>query len=133
MKKKTVILLHVIYWTLLLSSYIGKLLIQNNLSIDFIGISNVYIMMSLPFIFYFSYLLIFKILQNKKTLLYAAIILVCLTMIIPFVLQVSLAFGLYILLFILPTLFTGGLFRFFIDWIKKRQAAITIIQTKLTK
>lgn len=131
MNRSIVILLHVIYWTLISSSGFTSWFINNYLTVETIGTLMAYTTLCRPFVFYLTYFFIFKILRNKKILLYTVIILACLITSVPLVFGLPPFSGLHIFANILPALFTGGLFRFFIDWIKKDKQQLQLSKQNL--
>lgn len=131
MKKKIVILLHVVYWILVSLSGLASWFGNMHLTVETIGTIMTYVIFCRPFVFYLTYFFIFKILRNKKILLYTLTTLICLIIFVPIVSGLPQLSGLYIFVNILPALFTGGLFRFFIDWIKKDKQQLHLSKQNL--
>jgi len=126
MKKSVIVYIHIFFWVALLATYFIAPVLAKHLSPKEFGIISIYVKLSQPVFFYVGYLLIMKISWNRKNLLYTAIGIVFSYLILYFISKKAFAFGLAPLSSIFLWTTIGSLFRFFIDWFKKKNDVLVL-------
>lgn len=121
MKKSVVVTFHIIFWVVIFLSYLLLPFVTGYLPPEEFGQINNYTFLSQPFIFYLSYFGIMYLTNKRERVLYVVLFFIGLYFLLVFLSVELFIGGLYILAKILIWAFLGGIFRFFIDWFKKRE------------
>ncbi|MBN2572595.1 MAG: sensor histidine kinase [Ignavibacteriales bacterium] len=126
MKKSVIIYIHIFFWIALLATYFISPVLVRYLSPKEFGTISIYVKLLQPIFFYVGYLLIMKIKSKRNYFLYAIIGVVTSYLILFLISKKAFAFGLAPLssLFLWTTI--GSLFRFFIDWFKKKNDVLVL-------
>ena len=126
MKKSVVIYIHIFFWiAILATSFINRISL-NYLSPDELGRISIYAKSLQPLFFYIGYLFVMKIRWKSNFLLYAIIGIVTTYLILSLVSKKAFAFGIVPLSSIFLWTAIGCLFRFFIDWFKKKNDMLVL-------
>lgn len=127
MKKSIVVYAHIVFWIIFVATrFLSPLLGRNYLPVSEIGLITVVVTFLTPLFFYIGYLFVMKINWRSKSLkiVVPAVLLIYLVLFLvskkAFVYAIS-----PLSAFFLWTTF-GGLFRYFIDWFKKRNDVLTL-------
>lgn len=120
MKKSVVIYIHIFFWIALLASRSLTPFLTKYLSPNEYGAIALYLNLLPPLFFYVGYLLIMRIKWRRKYLLFTIIGVLTLYLILFLTSKKIFAFGIAPLSSIFLWTTIGSLFRFFIDWFKKK-------------
>ncbi len=126
MKKSVIIYIHIFFWVVLFVSYFTSPILSKYLSPKEWGTILIYVNLSKPIFFYVGYLFVMKIKWNKKSLLYAIIGIVTSYLILFIISKKAFAYGLAPLFSIFLWTTIGSLFRFFVDWFKKKNDVLVL-------
>lgn len=120
MKKSVVILIHVFFWIILFATWLITPLLAVLLSPEEFYYIQIYKNVVPPIFFYFGYFLVMNINWKKYYLLLIAFGLIAIYLILFVVSRKAFAYSIAPLFSIFLWVTIGSLFRFFIDWFKKR-------------
>ena len=132
MKKSVVIWVHVLFWVSLFATYFISPLLAMHLSPQEFGTVNIIVKLSQPLFFYFGYLFILKVNWNRKALLYTIIGVVASYLVLFLISKKAFAYGIAPLSSIFLWTTIGSLFRFFIDWFKKKNDVLQLEKENIT-
>jgi two-component system LytT family sensor kinase len=132
MKKSVVLYLHLIFWIAILATKFTLPLLTRLLSAFEFGQIALYLALLSPVFFYIGYFLIMKIKWTKSVLLFSALGMIVTYFILFLFSKRVFAFALAPLSTIFLWTTIGALFRFFIDWFKKRNEVATLEKENLT-
>ena len=127
MKKSSAVLIHILFWIVLLLSYFLIPLGTRFLLLSPFRNYAIWVNIFIPAYFYFSYFFSLEIMRVSKWMIYTIVLSIvgyCLSLL----LTQSFMGSLYIFTVILYWSFLGGLIRYFIDWFNKKK-----IQQQLEK
>ncbi|MBS4058713.1 MAG: histidine kinase [Bacteroidales bacterium] len=126
MKKSVIIYIHIFFWIALLATYFITPVLTMYLSPNDFGIISIYVKLLYPVFFYIGYLFVMKIIGKRNYLLYIIIGIVASYLILFLISKKAFAFGLAPLSSIFLWTTIGSLFRFFIDWFKKKNDVLIL-------
>ncbi len=122
MKKSVVVIFHIIFWV---TFFFGLILlppiVTRLVAAEEVRHLIAYTHLIMPIIFYLSYFGIIYLISKKERLLYIVLFFIGLYIIFFYLSNRSHMGGLYAIANCIIWAFWGGLFRFFIDWFKKRE------------
>lgn len=126
MKKSAVVYIHLFFWIALLATYFVTPVLAMYLSPKEFGTVSIYVKLLQPVFFYIGYLFVMKIIEKRDYLLYTIVGIVASYLILFLVSKKTFAFGFAPLstFFLWTTI--GSLFRFFIDWFKKKNDLLVL-------
>jgi len=131
MKKSVLIILHAVFWGILLSSNAVFMLLFRGIPLEDYGKATQVAIYLIPAGFYLSYFGIKYLLKKNKYIIYTIVIILC-SLLILFIFANN-KFNIVVIIsskLILWFLF-GGLFRFFTDWLQKREKYNLLEKQKL--
>ena len=132
MKKSIVILLHVTFWVIMiLNRVLTPRMLGQFTSMTDIGHANIFVAYFPPLFFYLFYFCIFSLLRSKKIILYSVLLILCFSFIMY---NVNIHYFTYSIVFISSIIawgITGGLFRFFVDWLNKDKIQLQLSRQNL--
>jgi len=132
MKKSIVILLHFTFWVIMIFNRVltpmtvGRLLSNTDLYH-----ATMYVLYLPPLFFYLFYFCIFSLLRNKKIVFYSALLILFISFLLY---KFNILYFGYSLVFISSIIawgITGGLFRFFVDWLNKDKIQLQLSRQNL--
>jgi two-component system LytT family sensor kinase len=126
MKKSVIIYIHIFFWIALLATYFITPVLTMYLSPNDFGIILIYVKLLHPVFFYVGYLFVMKFTGKRNYLLYTIIGIVVSYLILFLISKKAFAFGLAPLSSIFLWTTIGSLFRFFIDWFKKKNDVLIL-------
>ncbi len=127
MKKSEVVLMHVLFWLALLSTkFVSPILVTQLLSAKEYGTVFLYMQYLLPVFFYLGYGLIMSIKWRRGYILFVLVGIVFVYIALFFTSQKAFAYGIAPISSVFLWTAIGCLFRFFIDWFKKRNEVLLL-------
>ncbi|MFK7905114.1 MAG: sensor histidine kinase [Chitinophagales bacterium] len=127
MKKSEVVLVHILFWIAILSTKIAPtIMVTQLLSAEEYGKMLLYTQYLLPISFYVGYSLIMSLKRKKIYGLFALMGVVCVYIALFFTSQKAFAYGIAPISSVFLWASMGCLFRFFIDWFKKRNEVLLL-------
>lgn len=132
MKKSVIIYIHIFFWIALLATYFFTPFLTMYLSPKEFGKISIYVELLQPIFFYIGYLSIMKIKGKRNFLLYTSIGIVTSYLILYLVSKKAFAFGIAPLSSIFLWTTIGSLFRFFIDWFKKKNDVLVLEKNNIS-
>jgi len=132
MKKSIIILLHVAFWVItIFNKAFTPFMLGRFLSITDYGHAYEYVSYFPPLFFYIFYFYIFAIIKNKKVL-FSSVLLILGTVLVLY--KINSHSFIYSVVFISSLVawgITGGLFRFFVDWMNKDKIQLQLSRQNL--
>ncbi len=132
MKKSVIIYLHMFFWMVLLLTHLFTIFSTRYLLPEEYGKISLYTTLLQPVFFYIGYLLIMKIKRNHLFYLFIGIIGILISYLVLFLVsKKAFAIGFTPLSSVFLWSIIGGLFRFFIDWFKKKNNVLLLEKEKI--
>ncbi|MFA5535127.1 MAG: sensor histidine kinase [Mariniphaga sp.] len=126
MKKSVVVYIHLAFWVVLIATYIVSPILGTYFSAEDYAIVSVYLRVLHPVFFYVGYLFVMNIRIKKKNLLYLFLGVAATYLLLFLISKKAFAFGLAPLSSFYLWTTIGCLFRFFIDWFKKKNDLLVL-------
>lgn len=133
MKKSEVVLMHILFWVAIISTkLVSPIMVTKLLSANEYGKMLLYTQYLLPISFYIGYSLIMSLKRKKIYALFALIGIVVVYIILFFTSNKAFAYGVAPISSVFWWTAMGCLFRFFIDWFKKRNEVLSLEKENMT-
>lgn len=127
MKKSIVVYAHVVFWIVLFATrFLSPFLGRNYLPVTEFGYVTVFVTFLTPLFFYIGYLFVMKINWRSKYLKIGVLAALVLYLALFLVSKKAFAYGIAPLSTFFLWTTVGGLFRYFIDWFKKRNDVLIL-------
>ena len=132
MKKSIIISLHVGFWLITIFSRVfTPFMLGHFLSITDYGDAYMYVSYFSPLFFYIIYFYIFGIKKNKKILFYPALLILGTVFVMCKINSHSFGYSIVFISNFVAWGITGGLFRFFVDWMNKDKVQLQLSRQNL--
>ena len=132
MKKSIVILLHVTFWVIMILDRVVAVFMLGHLaSMTDIGHASMFANYFQPLFFYLFYFCIFSILRSKKIIVYSILLILSFSFIMYIFNIHYFAYSIVFISSIIAWGITGGLFRFFVDWLNKDKIQLQLSRQNL--
>ena len=126
MKRSIIVYIHIAFWLVILATRFVSLILTKYLSPEEFGLISLYVQLLPPVFFYIGYLGVMSVRWEKKYLLLPLIGIIFIYLMLFLISKKAFAYGIApISSFFLWTTI-GCLFRFFVDWFKKKNDVIVL-------
>lgn len=132
MRKSIVISLHVAFWVTIISNRVlSNFIVGHLLEASDIKHAYFYSTFLQPLFFYLFYSFTFNILKNKKILLYSTLLITGICLTVFFIKPQFMGYLVMVISNFVAWGITGGLFRFFVDWLNKDKIQLQLSRQNL--
>lgn len=126
MKKSIIVYAHIFFWLALIATNVSRVLLLRYLSPKEFGMISYYSSFLNPVFFYVGYLFVMRIKWNRPNIGFTILGIGAIYLILFLISPKVLAYGITPISSIFLWVTIGGLFRFFIDWFKKKNEVLIL-------